>query len=294
VTSPPEAPPPPPLWSVLRREGYACAAAQLRHPLDAYARLQALRLALCPVDFWRFAEFPAVLNAYRGEACVFDLGSPRLLARYLVRAHRARVVTCDLSPSIADEVRIYRRGVPEGLDGLRADGMRLPIATGAFPFAYSVSVLEHIADEGDRAAMGELARILAPGGRLAVTVPCAPRHGEIWLEDDRFGAQARRTDGKVFFSRLYDWDSARERLVRTPGLDLVKARSWRVRDAGAFEQYQQATARPRSVASVWAKLRDPSHARRMLEECTAFEADITPRGVLLLEFEKRSNIALDK
>ena len=52
---------------------------------------------------------------------------------------------------------------------VRGDALRLPFPDGAFDRVIASEVLEHIPD--DAAAMGELARVLRPGGTLAVTVP---------------------------------------------------------------------------------------------------------------------------
>jgi SAM-dependent methyltransferase len=49
------------------------------------------------------------------------------------------------------------------------DALRLPFPTGAFDRVIAAEVLEHIPD--DRGAMAELARVLRPGGTIAVTVP---------------------------------------------------------------------------------------------------------------------------
>lgn len=49
------------------------------------------------------------------------------------------------------------------------DGARLPFGDAAFDRVVAAEVLEHVAD--DRAVMAELARVLRPGGVLAVTVP---------------------------------------------------------------------------------------------------------------------------
>ena len=50
-----------------------------------------------------------------------------------------------------------------------SDAARLPFADGAFDAAVCAEVLEHLPDYG--AALAELARVLAPGGRLGVSVP---------------------------------------------------------------------------------------------------------------------------
>jgi len=53
--------------------------------------------------------------------------------------------------------------------GVGGDALCLPFATASFDRVIAAEVLEHIPD--DRAAMVELARVLRPGGTMAVTVP---------------------------------------------------------------------------------------------------------------------------
>ncbi len=65
--------------------------------------------------------------------------------------------------------------VPDGgaATAVRGDAYRLPFPDGAFDKIICAEVLEHVPD--DRRAMAELARVLKPGGRIAVTVPrCGP------------------------------------------------------------------------------------------------------------------------
>ena len=52
---------------------------------------------------------------------------------------------------------------------VQGDGARLPFGDAAFDRVIASEVLEHVPD--DQAACAELARVLKPGGRLAVTVP---------------------------------------------------------------------------------------------------------------------------
>jgi SAM-dependent methyltransferase len=51
----------------------------------------------------------------------------------------------------------------------QGDALSLPFADGEFDRVVAAEVLEHIPD--DRIAIAELARVLRPGGTLAVTVP---------------------------------------------------------------------------------------------------------------------------
>jgi SAM-dependent methyltransferase len=89
----------------------------------------------------------------------------------------ARVVALDAD---AAEVRAVRDtlaamvvagqlGADGGAGVVRGDALALPFADGAFDRVIAAEVLEHIPD--DAAAMAELARVLRPGGTMAVTVP---------------------------------------------------------------------------------------------------------------------------
>ncbi len=66
---------------------------------------------------------------------------------------------------------------------VQGDALRLPFADGTFDRIIASEVLEHIPD--DVAAMTELARVLKPGGTMAVTVPrCGPEFVNWVLSDE--------------------------------------------------------------------------------------------------------------
>src|SRR5438876_8609719 len=121
-----------------------------------------------PLDPSRYLELPWAqreLRAGAGER-VLDLASPKLLAVALTRA-RVGVVSVDALPS---EIELWRRLAPEARFEV-ADGRALPFADASFDRAYSLSVLEHIAGDGDERAFAELARVVRPGGRIVLTMP---------------------------------------------------------------------------------------------------------------------------
>lgn len=61
---------------------------------------------------------------------------------------------------------------------LRADAQRLPLRDQTVDAVVSIAVLQLIPDP--RAALGEMARVLRPGGRLAVLVPTAGPAARFW------------------------------------------------------------------------------------------------------------------
>ena len=81
------------------------------------------------------------------------------------------------------EARSRAKGV------VQAVGERLPFAGEAFDIVFSHEVLEHVED--DRACAVEMARVLRPGGRLAIFVPnrlyAFETHGVFWHGRYHFG-----------------------------------------------------------------------------------------------------------
>jgi SAM-dependent methyltransferase len=67
---------------------------------------------------------------------------------------------------------------------VQGDALRLPFADGAFERVVASEVLEHIAD--DAGAIRELARVLRPGGSMAVTVPRLGPEVVNWLLSDAY------------------------------------------------------------------------------------------------------------
>ncbi|HEX4862704.1 MAG TPA: class I SAM-dependent methyltransferase [Acidimicrobiales bacterium] len=68
---------------------------------------------------------------------------------------------------LESDERVYMNG-GTGLP-LVGDALKLPFPSGAFDRVIAAEVLEHIPE--DRTAISELARVLTPGGTMAVTVP---------------------------------------------------------------------------------------------------------------------------
>jgi SAM-dependent methyltransferase len=78
------------------------------------------------------------------------------------------VTSTDASPAA---VAVLRERMPGQV--LEADVTSLPFPDAAFDGAVLGEVLEHVED--DRGALGEIARVLRPGGILALSVPANPK-----------------------------------------------------------------------------------------------------------------------
>jgi SAM-dependent methyltransferase len=87
---------------------------------------------------------------------------------------------------------------------VRGDLLALPFPDGSVDRVIAAEVLEHIPD--DRAAMAEIARVLKPGGRAAVTVPRYGPERVCWALSDAYhaneGGHVRIYRGGVLRDRL--------------------------------------------------------------------------------------------
>lgn len=190
---------------------------------------RSLRYVVVPVNYWRDLEFRLAFKegAFAPGDRVLDVGSPKLLSLYIAERTGATVFATDIEDYFVAEHELLRslRGIPpERLHTGVEDGRRLSFADDTFDKVYSISVLEHIPDDGDTECVCELARVLAPKGRCILTVPFWPMSRTDWREPDFYWSRSSVTgqNGKVFFQRRYSARDLEERLIRPSGLQLIK------------------------------------------------------------------------
>ena len=117
-----------------------------------------------------------------------------------------QAIAVELSPTGATIAR--QRDIPI----IRADATALPFADRSFDLVVSMDLWEHIPD--DRLAADEAFRVLKPGGRLFLAVPCDM---SLWSDHDVAVGHVRRYE----LRGLID-------LVQAAGFLVVHTRSWNV------------------------------------------------------------------
>jgi ubiquinone/menaquinone biosynthesis C-methylase UbiE len=94
---------------------------------------------------------------------VADLGSGTGFYTRSIAPHVRRIVAADLQPAMHTAFEEF--GIPTNVDRVTATAGHLPVQTDRLDAVYSTMTYHEFASEG---ALGELARVLAPGGRLAI------------------------------------------------------------------------------------------------------------------------------
>jgi SAM-dependent methyltransferase len=192
-----------------------------------------LKRLVLPVSYWRATEFAYAweqLNEPAG-ARILDVGSPKDLAAMLARHKGYEVIATDILPEAVLLSRRYAHA--QGLDGTGPgrvhsevqDGRALPYASNSFDAAYSVSVLEHIPERGDSAAIRELIRVVKPGGVVVVTVPYDRVYRETFVKGNVYERKASGTE-PIFFERHYDREALADRLLGSQRADVVDFSVW--------------------------------------------------------------------
>jgi 2-polyprenyl-3-methyl-5-hydroxy-6-metoxy-1,4-benzoquinol methylase len=211
------------VWKAGLRIGIASAS---REPVLGLKRI------VLPVSYWRAAEFSYVgrqLTVGPG-ARLLDLGSPKDLAAILARRGGFEVVSTDI---LDEEVESSRRyAAAQGLYGdgpgrvtaQIQDGRQLKFPDDSFDAVFSVSVLEHIPEDGDSRTIRELVRVVKPGGLVIVTTPYDEQYRETFVDQPVYERGYRGEP--VFFERHYDPASLKSRLLDPSGAQVVNLEIW--------------------------------------------------------------------
>jgi SAM-dependent methyltransferase len=109
-----------------------------------------------------------------GAILDFGCGCGRVMRQWK-KLHRAKLYGIDYNPRL---VHWCRNNLPFARFGVNKSGTPLTFADETFDFIYSISVFTHLTESDQRFWMGELTRVLRPGGYLLFTV-----HGISRLND---------------------------------------------------------------------------------------------------------------
>lgn len=190
---------------------------------------EVIKNIVVPANYWRVLEYRLVFDLLEARSSdrILDIGSPKLLSLFLAEKLGAEVYSTDIDRYFIEDYNTFRalRGVPESrFHALEADGRRLQFPECYFTKIYSISVLEHIPEDGDSECMKEVARTLMPKGICVLTVPFSPVRREEFLESkDFYWSGQSKVNGdsqKVFFQRRYSERDLHDRLIGPSGLGL--------------------------------------------------------------------------
>lgn len=242
------------------------------------------QLLVYPMDSVRYFEFDFAWRCVSGAVVrtYLDVSSPRLLPLMLVRERQdveAVLVNPDrqdlpVTERFARAMGVDRRCrfVPEVIDSVGIDDESMDLVT-------CLSVLEHIPE--DRSAVRRMWRLVKPGGRLVLTVPCAAVASEEYVDQDKYGLLQPGDDGFVFWQRYYDARLLEEHVYAETGAPATLRVYGEVR-AGSYARNVEQKMRGARGYPFW---REPYMMATGYRYFDALD-DLPGMGVAGLEFRK--------
>lgn len=245
----------------------------------------AYRLIVMPLDSFRYFEFDFMWRSIQGEKIrrYLDVSSPRLFP-LMVTDRKADAEEIHLiNPDQRDLGKTEELAKELGLDGhchfhpeLISD---VKFAPASFDLITCMSVLEHITD--DTGAVAKLWELLAPGGRLLLTIPCARTAQEEYMNQDDYQLGSLGNEEFLFFQRFYDQDLLDSRIYSITGQP-VRQQIYAEKFAGIYQQ-NETRKREDKFFPTW---RAPFDMGRQYKYKSDL-AQLSGIGVIGLEFIKR-------
>lgn len=202
----------------------------------------ALDLLLTPVSIVRYWEFPFVLRHLEpSPGRCLDISSPRLISFYIASRLRPTNIRM-LNPDRRDAGTTRRLAARLGIPGIVVEAQ--PVSTiegleGEYDSIWSVSVVEHIPDDGDVEAMRLMYAALAPGGTAIVTVPVDRQAWDEFRQEDVYRLGVALAPQGLFFQRWYDESAIVARLLEPVKRGDVHLEWFGERVPGRFAAYEQ-------------------------------------------------------
>lgn len=178
-------------------------------------------LLFSPLDSVRYFELDYLWKAISSQTSLgnyLDVSSPRLFPISLLDF--GLTYSADLLNPDAKDLTLTRKILQQcGLESRCRFHNKLinsvDFKAASFDTISSISVIEHIPE--DSAALEKLWDLLKPNGRLFISVPCAARAIEEYIDYDEYGVLEADNAGYVFGQRLYDESLLESRIFRITG-----------------------------------------------------------------------------
>lgn len=206
-------------------------------------RIFSPRLLFNPVSIVRYFEFDFVIkNIVSLDGMnILDVSSPFLFGffvsnKFSVNYHYINADKQDLDRVLKFSENLYFKGDYKASTG---NAISLLFNDNSIDGIISISVIEHINDNGDTEFIKEAYRILKPGGFLILTFPVSKKFEIQYREKDVYGLKYEKINNKYFFQRIYDKSSIDKRILSIrPNFEIYQTDIFGEKENGFYSKYQ--------------------------------------------------------
>jgi SAM-dependent methyltransferase len=242
------------------------------------------RMLFWPVESTRYFEFEMAWRflAHAPIGRYLDVSSPRLFPLALLARRKdatAELINPDRKDLQVTASLIQRCGLERRCKASSCLLEEAPFAPASFDAITSISVVEHIPQ--DQKAVAGMWELLKPGGKLVLSMPCAARAEEQYVDVDHFNLQVPDKDGFFFLQYVYDEPLLQERFYSILGRP-AKFAVYGEKNPGSLQ---------RGLLKKWSggkypKWKEPYLMAREFQRY-ASPQDLPGEGVIVMEFEKK-------
>ncbi|MCZ7610333.1 MAG: methyltransferase domain-containing protein [Ignavibacterium sp.] len=204
------------------------------------------KLLLNPVSIVRYFEYDfaikSIINYSLSNKKVLDISSPYLFGFYC--NFNLNIDYTYLNPDTNDLnlVKKYSKKLlnKRNFKTESGDATRLNYSNESFDVVISISVIEHIDNNGDMTAIKEMMRVLKKDGILILTFPVSKSFEIEYADNDAYGLKVSKTGNKFFFQRLYDESSIKERLLKNiSDFTILEQQIFGENEFGFYDKYSE-------------------------------------------------------
>ncbi len=216
------------------------------------------RLLFNPVSIVRYFEFNYANKYFEviEHDRILDVSSPYLLgfyqsSKFVIDYHYINPDRADLTNVISLSHKLNFKG---NYSAKEIDALNLPFEDRYFDKIVSISVIEHIKDDGDSPALKEMWRVLKPEGVLILTFPVKNKYEIEYKSKDEYNLNLEKKTDRYFFQRIYDEQKIKERLLSSiNNFEIISKEIFGTTNEEFYNEYKKRWVN----YSYWETVKDP-------------------------------------
>jgi len=242
------------------------------------------RLLLNPVSIVRYFEFDFAkkFSQLKDGMKILDISSPYLFGFY--QASRFSLEYLYTNPDGKDLQNVnslsQRLTFRSNYKTEQVNALDIPYQEKYFDRIFSISVIEHILNDGDSLVMKELWRVLKPGGVFILTIPAKNKFEIEYKEKDEYNLHSGKKLDKYFFQRIYDKENIEERLLSSiNNYEIISIKVFGCTEKNFYPDYNKRWVN----YSYWETTKDPYYISKIFTyfNDTANLVDIGVAGIAI-------------
>lgn len=245
-----------------------------------------LKLLLNPVSIVRYFEFDYAQKhlEINEQDKILDISSPYLFgfyhsSKFVIPYYYINPDRVDLTNVISLSRKLKFKG---DYSPREIDALNLPFEDSFFSKVVSISVIEHIKEDGDTLALKEIWRVLKPNGKLILTFPVKKEYNIEYKDKDEYNLNIGQASGGYFFQRIYDEHKINERLLSSiNNFEIISKKIFGTTNKEFYNEYKKRWIK----YSYWETVKDPYYVTKYFTYFSDVN-DLEDIGVMGLTIKK--------